>query len=172
MMQRTKKTSKLKALAAAALAAILVLTIAIAVMRTRKSPAPVADHVQQQAPADLRQVMQAKVHDDYTFMSFTIWHDQPLTEQKLDSIAAASQRIEDVAQHLDGFESAYRQQGWSSQDVQFFAEKRVQLSHTAEELRQAAQQHDAKSVVHIFTHLDSTCQSCHKRFRPDLAWTT
>jgi cytochrome c556 len=156
--------------------ALVLLAVAVFAVRARKAPEPAAKIEEktaqpQSAAGNLREVMQARVHDDYTFLSFTIWHDAPLTSQKMDSIAAASGRIVDTAKHLDSFESSSREQGWSSQDVQFFSEKRVQLSHTAEELRNAAQQHDASRVVHIFSHLDSTCQSCHKRFRPDLAWT-
>jgi hypothetical protein len=26
-------------------------------------------------------------------------------------------------------------------------------------------------VTSFFIHLDNTCQSCHRRFRPDLSWT-
>ena len=50
---------------------------------------------------DLRQVMEAKVHKDYTAMSFTIWHDRPLTKEKMDAIAEASSHIVQAAQGLE-----------------------------------------------------------------------
>jgi cytochrome c556 len=25
-------------------------------------------------------------------------------------------------------------------------------------------------MINFFMHLDTTCQSCHKRFRPDIQW--
>ncbi len=120
---------------------------------------------------DLRQMMETKVHQDYTAMSFTIWHDRPLTKEKMDTIAVASSRIMQAAQGLQTFEATYKQQGWSAQDVQFFNDKRLQLSHVAEELNRAAKNHDESQVVSFFMHMDNTCQSCHKRFRPDLSWT-
>ena len=119
---------------------------------------------------DLRQVMETRVHQDYTAMSFTIWHDRPLTNVKMDAIAAASSRIAQEAQGLEAFEDAYRQQGWSAQDVKFFEENRLRLFRVAEELNRAAKNHDEAQVVSFFMHLDNTCQSCHKKFRPDLSW--
>jgi cytochrome c556 len=120
---------------------------------------------------DLRQVMEVRVHQDYTMMSFTIWHDRPLTNDKMDAIAAASSRIAQEAQGLEAFEDAYRQQGWSTRDVKFFDENRLRLFRVAEELNRAAQNHDEAQVISFFMHLDNTCQSCHKKFRPDLSWT-
>jgi cytochrome c556 len=121
---------------------------------------------------NLRQLMETRVHTEYTYMSFTIWHDQPLTDEKMDSIAAASGRIMDIAAHdLSSYEPVYRQQGWTDEDVQFFDNKRLQLTQVAEELKKAAQKHDSSQVTSFFLHLDSTCQSCHSRFRKDLSWT-
>ena len=104
-------------------------------------------------------------------MSFTIWHDRPLTKEKMDAIAEASSHIVQAAQGLEMYEATYKQQGWSAQDMKFFDDKRLQLSHVAEELNRAAKSHDESQVVSFFMHMDNTCQSCHKRFRPDLSWT-
>jgi cytochrome c556 len=121
--------------------------------------------------ASLGNVMQAQIHKEYTFLSFTIWHDPPLSAEKMDAIAAASTRIQEAAdQELAGYAEDYRRQGWSSQDADFFQEKRLQLSRVATELSEVAHQHNAQQVASFFMHLDSTCQSCHKRFRPDLVW--
>jgi len=119
---------------------------------------------------DLRRFMQSRVHQEYTFMSFTIWHDRPLTPEKMDSVAAASSRVIDLSKELSDYGVIYKQQGWSNEDVKFFEEKRLQLARVAEELNRAAKKHDSTEVINFFMHLDSTCQSCHKRFRPDLQW--
>jgi cytochrome c556 len=132
------------------------------------SPAPRASS---KANNDLRQIMETRVHQDYTVMSFTIWHDRPLTGEKMDAIAVASSHIVESAQGLESFEATFQQQGWSAQDMKFFDDKRLQLSHVAEELNRAAKNHDESQVVSFFMHMDNTCQSCHKRFRPDLSWT-
>ncbi|HEY1937347.1 MAG TPA: cytochrome c [Candidatus Angelobacter sp.] len=123
-----------------------------------------------QSHEDLRRFMQDRVHHEYTFLSFTIWHDRPLTPAKLDSIAASSARVMDLSKELGGYSAVYKEQGWGSDDVKFFDEKRLQLSRVAEELHSAAQKHDSTEVINFFMHLDSTCQSCHKRFRPNLQW--
>ena len=103
-------------------------------------------------------------------MSFTIWHDRPLTPTKMDSIAVSSSRVIDLTKELTGYAAIYKQQGWSNDDVKFFEEKRLQLSRVAEELNRAAKKHDSSEVINFFMHMDNTCQSCHKRFRPDLQW--
>jgi len=123
-----------------------------------------------QTSDDLRRFMQSRVHQEYTFMSFTIWHDRPLTPEKMDSVAAASSRVIDLSKELSDYGVIYKQQGWSNEDVKFFEEKRLQLARVAEELNRAAKKHDSTEVINFFMHLDSTCQSCHKRFRPDLQW--
>lgn len=76
-----------------------------------------------------------------------------------------------IAHDLTAYEAVYRQQGWSEQDVQFFDDKRLQLTQVAEELKKAAQKHDSSGVTSFFMHLDNTCQGCHRHFRPDLSWT-
>lgn len=122
------------------------------------------------AREDLQKFMQTDIHHEYTYLSFTIWHDRPMTPEKMDSIAASSSKVMKMAQDLDKFESTYKNQGWSDDDLQFFEDKRLQLSRVAEELNHAAQKHDSTAVVNFFMHMDSTCQSCHKRFRPELQW--
>lgn len=124
-----------------------------------------------EAQVDLRQLMQARVHEEYSVMSFFIWHDRPLTPEKMNAIAEASARMASLAQNLGVYENTYVQQGWGKQDVKFFHENRAQLMQTAEQLKGAAQHGDEPRVVHLFNHMDSTCQNCHKRFRPDLSWS-
>jgi len=119
---------------------------------------------------DLRKFMQARVHQEYTFLSFTIWHDRPLTPEKMDSIAISSARVVEFSRELTTYAALYKDQGWSSDDVKFFEQKRLQLSRVAEELNHAAQKRNSPEVINFFMHLDTTCQSCHKRFRPDLQW--
>ena len=124
-----------------------------------------------EAQVDLRQLMQAHVHEEYSRMSFFIWHDQPLTPDKMNEIAESSARMVNLAQNLSEYENTYIQQGWGKQDVKFFDENRTRLLQTAEQLKGAAKEGDESRVVHLFNHMDSTCQSCHKRFRPDLSWS-
>jgi len=164
--------NKSKFLMVGASAAMVLALVGYALYARRAAAPPAVSRAEaRQAQADLRQLMQSKLHTEYTYMSFTIWHDKPLTADKMDGIAAASTRVIDVARGLDTYEPGYQRQGWSNEDVQFFDQKRRQLSKIAEELRQAAQKHDEPQVVNFFMHMDNTCQSCHKRFRPDLSWT-
>ena len=132
--------------------------------------APVGTHPAVQDREDLRKFMQARIHQEYTFLSFTVWHDRPLDAQKMDSIAQSSAHLVDMSKDLTAYAAIYRDQGWSNDDVKFFEERRLQLSRVAEELGRAAKKHDSPEVINFFMHLDSTCQSCHKRFRPDLQW--
>ena len=131
---------------------------------------PVGNQASTQPREDLRRFMQSKVHQEYTFLSYTIWHNRPITPAKMDSIAASSVKIIGLSNELTAYVALYKEQGWSNEDVKLFEEKRLQLSRAAQELNRAAQKRDSREVHNFFTHLDNTCQSCHKRFRPDLQW--
>ncbi|MCU1254654.1 MAG: hypothetical protein JWM83_953 [Candidatus Angelobacter sp.] len=131
---------------------------------------PAGTHPPAQNREDLRRFMHASVHHEYTFLSFTIWHDRPLTPAKMDAIVTSSTHVVDMSKELTAYAAIYKDQGWSSDDVKFFEEKRLQLSRVAEELGHAAKKRDSSEVINFFMHLDTTCQSCHKRFRPDLQW--
>ncbi|HWS17585.1 MAG TPA: hypothetical protein VN223_06200 [Candidatus Elarobacter sp.] len=52
-------------------------------------------------------------------MSFTIWHDRPLTAEKMDSIAVSSAHVVDMSRELTAYAAIYKDQGWSSDDVKF-----------------------------------------------------
>jgi len=119
--------------------------------------------------APIRDLMHNQVHPEYTMLSFTIWHDRPLTPAKFTTIATSSQRLKQLSQDLNGYVSLFQQQGWGERDTRFFDEKRLQLGQVATELERAARKHDGAQVTSFFLHLEATCQSCHKRFRPDLS---
>ena len=156
------------------LAALFTCMLALAGYRLRTghvtASVPAGTHPAVQNRDDLRKFMQARIHHEYTFLSFTVWHDRPLTAQKMDNIATASSHVVAMSKELTAYAAIYKAQGWSNDDVKFFEEKRLQLSRVAEELGHAAQKHDSPEVINFFMHLDNTCQSCHKRFRPDLQW--
>jgi cytochrome c556 len=101
-------------------------------------------------------------------MSFTIWHDRPLTPAKMEAIATSSAHIIQFASQLQPFTSTMRQTGWTDQDAAFFEEKRLQLSRVATELQNAAKDQNKAAVTSFFLHLDFTCHSCHERFRPTM----
>lgn len=153
----------------------VMLTVALALAAyqlyaRRTAPAEVPAAGAQRPPMDLRQLMQSELHEDYTRISFTIWHDKSLTPEKMDVVAFSSARVVEVARGLDVYEPGYQQQGWSAQDIRLFDDKRLQLVRVAEELTRAARKRDGTQVVNFFMHMDATCQSCHKRFRPDMTW--
>lgn len=153
------------------LAVFLLITAAIGYKTyTSHVAASAPGQVNSAAREDLQKFMQSQIHHEYTFLSFTIWHDRPFTPDKMESIAASSSKVVAMAKEMNKYEAAYRDQGWSEDDVKFFDDKRVQLSRVAEELNRAAQRQDSTAVTSFFMHMDSTCQSCHRRFRPDLQW--
>jgi hypothetical protein len=153
-----------------ALAAVLGLT-GFRVYKRLSSPAPASAMGGGKRPyTSMRQLMQTGVHQEYTLISFTIWHDRPLTPAKFDLIADSSARIGNMARELDTFNGKDNPQGWSLPDVAVFHDKSLELYSTAQELNQVAQEHDGQKVQAMFRRLDNTCQSCHKHFRPDLHW--
>ncbi len=141
------------------------------VYKRLSSPAPASAMSAGKKPyASLRQMMQSGVHQEYTFISFTVWHDRPLTPAKFDLIADSSARIGILARELDAFNGKDNPQGWNPPDAALFHDKSMELYSVAQELNQVAQTHDSQKVQAVFHRLDTTCQSCHKHFRPDLRW--
>src|SRR5262249_47777900 len=116
--------------------------------------------------------MSEKIHSEYTTLSFTIWHDRPLTPDKFSRIAMSSGRLISLSHNLEQYVTLFQQQGWPPEDIRFFDEKRLQLGQVANELQHAAHAQDGPQVTSFFLHLDNTCQSCHKRFRSDLSALT
>ena len=115
--------------------------------------------------ADLNQVMRAKVHPDYTFLSFTIWHNVPLDSQKMDAIAGSAKNIK-VAAHTVG---EYQSLWTSGNGGDFFRDNVQELDEVAGQLEVAARHHDPHQVENLFAKMDGVCQNCHSRFRPDLS---
>lgn len=115
--------------------------------------------------ADLVQVMRAKVHPDYTFLSFTIWHDVPLDSRKMDAIAGSAQNIK-LAAHTVG---EYQNLWASGNGGDFFRDNVQELDEVAGQLEDAAKKHDPHEVENLFAKMDGVCQNCHNRFRPDLS---
>lgn len=128
--------------------------------------APTNTHVAHQ---DLRQLMQDRIHVEFTQMSFTLWHDRPLTPSKMDSISTSATHMAGYATDLQQYATVLNQQGWSRADVQFFDQNRLQLLRVSAELNQAARQRDQTQMTNFFMHLETTCNACHHRFRPDLS---
>ena len=68
------------------LAALFTCMLALAGYRLRTghvtASVPAGTHPAVQNRDDLRKFMQARIHQEYTFLSFTVWHDRPLNGAK------------------------------------------------------------------------------------------
>jgi cytochrome c556 len=147
-----------------ALAAVIAVVLAATFYGLRRSQVAGLRHREVQ-DTDLSQVMRAKVHPDYTFLSFTIWHDVPLDSQKMDAIAGSAKNIKVAAHTVGEYQSL-----WSSGNGGDFFRNNVQeLDEVAGQLEDAARKHDPHRVENLFAKMDGVCQNCHSRFRPDLS---
>ena len=117
---------------------------------------------------NLGNLMEHGLHEEYTFLSFTVWHDTPLDDAKMDAIADSAAHIVSLADELRSQQQHYALKEWKHDDNEFFAQKALQLSRVAQELERAGRKHQSDMAVSFFMHLDETCQRCHSRFRPDL----
>ena len=64
---------------------------------------PAGTHPAVQNREDLRKFMQARIHQEYTFLSFTVWHDRPLDAQKMENIAQSSAHVVDMSRELTAY---------------------------------------------------------------------
>ena len=117
--------------------------------------------------SDLRHLMRAGLHEEFTFLSYTIWHDDPLDEKKMEAIAGSAENIIVAAQDAESCPSAYKHAG-NQVDDRFFEARVQDLTQVAQKLQSAAKRHDSQQLGNLLGEMDNVCQSCHSRFRPDL----
>lgn len=109
-------------------------------------------------------LMKDGIHEDFTFLSFTIWHDRPLTEVKRDGIAVAADNINRLAKRLRRFKDSRI----ASSDPRAFAASVEGLVETAAAIRSHAATEDVDVLGDDFIALEEACSHCHAVFQEGL----
>jgi cytochrome c peroxidase len=113
----------------------------------------------------LSHLMEKGIHEQYTFLSFNIWHRSPLDEGEMKGIAEAAGKMEDLAAKLP----KYKRNSWSDTMQGTFDTKSLRLKKLIENLQTAALDNDEPTVTSLFALVENSCHSCHAVFNEELA---
>ncbi|HYL98285.1 MAG TPA: cytochrome c, partial [Blastocatellia bacterium] len=115
--------------------------------------------------ATLPDLMRDGIHEQFTFLSFAIYHDEPLTANKLDRISKSALTLSKLARRIPELGSSYAAGAERSSMLEARARA---LAQNAEELAHAARVRKQKSVQPLFSKVESACSDCHTKFRAEL----
>jgi cytochrome c553 len=130
--------------------------------RTRTQP----EH--QKEFSTLPDLMREGLHEQFTALSFRIWHDSPLTDKKFDTIAKHADKLHEFAERIPSFKSSYFA-GHNEEDRAAVDAKAAAVAGLADLLSRAAKRRDAKKADSLLTEIEATCNACHARFRRELS---
>jgi cytochrome c556 len=115
---------------------------------------------------DLEQLMKAGLHEHFTQLSFTIWHDQPIDKAKMDGVLEAALALQQEAVLIASFDRGVTSR--SPEERQSFDRMAARLVRAATGVVKSARDQDETSLAGEFLHLEAACEACHARFRPEL----
>ncbi len=116
----------------------------------------------------LHHLMEEGIHERFTYLSFTIWHDSPMTSEKMDTIAESALVLRQMAEIIPDHSPRYLQVEWAKEDQNLFNEKAAELSKVAQKLAETASKRDRKGTEKLFKQLEASCQDCHNMFNKAL----
>lgn len=108
----------------------------------------------------LSELMERGIHELFTWISFVLWQDPPLTLEKLASVARAASELGELAKLIP--ETAQPDAGGELKD------RAAQLEAFAEQLASRARDGDEPGTKSAFLDMERTCEGCHAIYRRDL----
>ena|ERR1051325_3388966 len=112
----------------------------------------------------LHQLMEEGIHERFTFVSFTLWHDAPLTSEKMDAIAETAQELRQLAEAIPTYGPKYLQSESAKEEQNLFNTKAAELSKASQRLSEVATKKNKKATETVFKQLEASCQDCHNAF--------
>jgi cytochrome c556 len=125
--------------------------------------------VEGKAFKNLHELMEEGIHEEFTFLSFTLWHDAPMTEEKMDAIAKSASQLQRMAESIPSLRPRYLEAERARDDLKAFDAGATELSKTALLLAEAATRRDRAGAEKLFDRMEASCRSCHTKFNKPLA---
>jgi hypothetical protein len=162
MISDTRSRTARLVQAAAILSVLLVAAFAQTHARVKRSAPPSKEF------ASLSQLMKDGIHEQFTLLSFTIWHDSPMTEEKLNSVARSASHLQELAVRIPAFKTSYFRK-YPGEDLALVDADSAEMETLARSISRAAANGDEKSLEPLLTQLEANCNSCHLKFRQELS---
>ena len=121
----------------------------------------------QEQYSSLPKLMKEGVHEQFTFISFTIFHNAPMDASKMRHLAKTASRLNQMAKRITGFKSVYE-----GEQVPALEAGAEELARAAEMLSSAAGKGSQNQFEQLFEKLETACHNCHAKFRKELAIET
>lgn len=148
---------------------IFLLAIACAIAQLHSRPSAQSQAAGEVSFKNLHQLMEEGIHERFTFLSFTLWHDQPMTPEKMDAIAQSATQLRQMAETIIALRPRYLEAERMKDDQKAFDERAAEFSRSAMMLAEAATSKDKARAENLFGRLEASCQSCHAKFNKALA---
>jgi cytochrome c556 len=117
----------------------------------------------------LHQLMEEGIHERFTFLSFTLWHDPPMTPEKMEAIAQSAIQLRQLAETITALRPGYLEAESRKAERKAFDAQAEELSTSARMLAEAATRKDKARTQNLFNRVEASCQSCHAKFNKALA---
>ncbi len=98
----------------------------------------------------LKDYMQLGIHEEFTFLSYTIWHDQPLTEKKREALRVAAERLVELAEGIPEYREGNRIDHYSAQ-----------LAASSRKLAMSASMSPQSEIETGLETVRKSCVDCH-----------
>lgn len=148
---------------------VLVLTILGVIAQLQSRPSAQSQAAGEVSFKTLHQLMEEGIHEHFTFLSFTLWHDRPTTAEKMDAIAHSAAQLRRMAENITALRPRYLEAESMKDDQKAFDAATAQLSRSARMLAEAAARRDKARAKRYFDRLEASCRNCHTRFNKALA---
>jgi hypothetical protein len=146
---------------------VLVLTLIGVIVQARPWPTAQSQTTGDQSFKNLHDLMEEGIHERFTFLSFSLWHDPNMTPEKMDEVARSADQLRQLAEAIPAFRP--RQLEWMKDDQKAFDAGAAELSDSATMLAKAAGMKDRARAKELFSRVAESCRNCHARFNKDLA---
>ena len=114
----------------------------------------------------IRELMRDRFHEDFTVLSFTIWHEEDFEEEQQERATDAVKALIDSASLLP---ASARPELTIAERVPF-AKHTKALKRELVTLRKAIQSGEYEPVANAMKSMTRACAACHEEFAPHVAW--
>lgn len=147
---------------------VLILTLLGAIVDARPWSVIQSQAVDPHSFKSLHQLMEEGIHDRFTFISFTLWHDPNMTPEKMDEIARSADELRQLGEAIPAFRPRHLEAEWKKDDQKVFDAGAAELSTSAMMLAKAAIVKDKARAKELFDRVAESCRSCHAKFNKEL----
>jgi cytochrome c556 len=112
--------------------------------------------------------MEDGIHERFTFLSYSLWHDPNMTPEKMDEIARSADQLRQFAEAIPAFRPRHLDVDGMKDDQKIFDAQAAELSDSAMMLAKAATMRDTARARDLFNRVAESCRSCHAKFNKSL----